>query len=338
MSRVTGKEPEDKIAGAKIIGKRRCTRMQIPKEDLKDYIVLKYESDIMYEPIDNIKRIHPYCLSFNVAFGAYLPEKIQMAFTPQQLAYIPESVMVEFSDKFFEENLKKAAKDMDKEYSVDYVFRYDNKDNKIQSIKENLYDKLMITYARKKTAQQEIDRIKNIREKKDEAQWRKNDEMHTIYLSAILSLSIRTIQKIWPDLLIDKKGNRIQYVGVLRKLEECAVYSENSEKAILPYGKIENGKLHLDELPLLYDRKTVYNSCGFVLRKPKPSIVNYMKEKTEEEGIYFQFPANQKTTLRRYTKYDVEMLKRDAEVIKEREKSFSRMGLNYNPEKHKLQY
>lgn len=310
--------------------------MQIPEEDQKKYVILKREDDILREPIRNIKKIHPYCLDFNAEFSAYLPEKIQLQLVPQQLVYISETAMVQFSEKFFEENIQNAAKNMDQEYPVDYVFHYDDGSIKIRAVNENLYDKLMIVYSRKKSAQDEIDKLNIIRSKKDEEQWKKDDKIYVKYLSAILAVSIGTIRSLWPDLLLDKKGNRIQYFGVLRKLEECAVFDAPNNEIIEPFGSFIDGKLHLDSLPLLYDRITLFQACGFISKKKSPELIEQVDKTSRSNGLYFDLSINENSPMHRYTKYDIDMLNKDPEIIKERDKLFARMGLTYEPEKHKL--
>ena len=331
------------MAKKKLVQKKHCNRLMIPEEELKNFLIPKTGTELFNLPLKNVKFVHPYCLTLSKSYAKYMPEAMQLALTPQQLVYIPDLSMVEFTDKFFEISIEEAKKHRDEVFDVDYVYLYDDGSTDIGTEQTTLLDKLWRVKAMSQTQKQAYQAKATARMKKDEDIWKSTDTIPERRLSDILDMSTSTIRKVFGECITNttRRNYAYSYSGVLDILSQRTVIrssmDKNVKKECKTYLTIKNGKVKYQNLPLLYQQKVIYEGLGFIFKKIDPSIPTLTQEICQEKGFIIVFDELGQKGFR-YIASDLELLE-EAEQIKEKIiDMYDNFGLEFDKEKHQLPY
>lgn len=323
--------------------KKYCNRLMIPEEDQKDWLIPKTGAALFTLPLKNIKFVHPYCLTISKSYAKYMPESMQLALTPEQIVYIPDMSMIEFTDKFFEKNLKIAKENRDKIYEYDIVYLYDDGSQEIVTEQTTLLDKLWKVQAMALTQKKAYEQKRKARSKKDEQKWIATDQIPERKLADILDISVLTIKKVFADVVIDptKRNCTYSYSKVLEMLAEKTVLPANAEEVVVKEYEsflelTENG-VKYKSLPLLYQQKVVYEGLGLIFKKIDQGLPTLIRNICQEKGFLIIFDElGQKGY--RFIASDLEVLSEDPNIKEKIIYTYDEYGLKFDKEKHKLPY
>lgn len=331
------------MAEKKLKQKKHCNRIMIPEKDIKDYLIPKTGADIFKLSLKNIKFIHPYCLTISKSYAKYMSEEMQLAFTPQQLVYIPDTSMVEFTEHFFDVSIKEAKKHRDELYEVDYIYLYDDGSTDLVTEQTTLLDKLWRVKAMAQTQKKAYELKAIARMKKDESTWQSTDSVPERRLSDILDMSPAAVRKFFADCITNtsKRNYAYSYSKILDILAKKTIVSPTAGNDILSecksYFEIENGEIKYKALPLLYQQKIIYEGLGLIFKKINPEIPPLSHEICQENGFMLVFDEMGQKGFR-YIRSDLELLREDPRMKEKIIDLYEDFGLEFDKEKHQLPY
>lgn len=331
------------MAEKKLIQKKYCNRTMIPETDVKDYLIPKTGADIFNLSLKNIKFIHPYCLTISKSYAKYMSEEMQFAFTPQQLVYIPDLSMAEFTKHFFDVSIKEAKKHRDEIYNVDYIYLYEDGSTELTTEQITLLDKLWRVKAMAQTQKKAYEMKAIARMKKDESVWKSTDSVPERRLADILDMSPSTVRKFFADCINNttKRNYAYSYSKILDILAKKTFISPSANNDILSecesYLEIENGEIKYKALPLLYQQKTIYEGLGLIFKKINPEIPPLSHEICQENGFILIFDEMGQKGFR-YIQSDLELLREDPRIKEKIVDLYEDFGLEFDKEKHQLPY
>ena len=276
--------------------KKHLTKSNIPKEERKTYIVLKNITDILRIPPEEIPKVHKYCLDLTAGVVQYMTEEQLLAFTMEQIVYIPVSTLSYFPESVLR---KKKTEAEAFEGTVEYKYS-DRKTGRKEYYSEEIrpFDAVITALAQNGYRRQFSERAFVVRRRSLEAEWEATGRIHSRDVGYMLGISMRAVERFMEAARLEDSRHELDYRIVLRIVRELFVVNQDASSPVWEEMRFLGYERRvLERLPVLYSKQEAMNLLGVDLDDSSEDVSERWEVICEEQA-YVDLPIKSKSSAR----------------------------------------
>ena len=297
--------------------KKHLTKSNIPKDEKKQFIVLKNPTDILGVNPSNIPNVHKYCLDLSPGIIKHMNPDQLLAFTLEQIVYIPAVSLPEFPDEILD-HFKKEAEAF--EGTIEYRYSDREGGKKVYKSEQVRPYECIITALAQKAYREKISaRTLFVRNRVFEGEWATSGRIHARDLGYLLGCSLRSAENFLEGSKVDGTRHEYYYKDALKVVRKMFVVNKDADPAVKEELKMLGYTARgLKRLPVTYSLKEVLEKLEIDLEEPSEKILDRLEEICEEQA-YLDLPINSRNSMR-FLKSVYELGFNDPVFVEERER------------------